>query len=150
MFKIIGTDGRQYGPVSAEQVRTWITEGRVNAQSLVQAEGSPEWKAVANFPELIAVIPPPRIYPTPPAAVPGADKKIAAGICGIVLGGLGIHKFILGYTGEGLVMLLVSVLTCGIAYFVMAIIGLIEGITYLTKSDEEFVGTYIRQKKGWF
>jgi TM2 domain-containing membrane protein YozV len=77
-------------------------------------------------------------------------KKIACGICGILLGCFGIHKFILGYTTEGLVMLLVSVLTCFIASPVMGIIGLIEGIMYLTKSDEEFYNTYIASKKGWF
>ncbi len=77
-------------------------------------------------------------------------KKIASGICGIILGALGIHKFILGYTKEGLVMLLVSVLTCGIGSPVMGIIGLIEGIMYLTKSDDEFYNTYMASKKGWF
>jgi TM2 domain-containing membrane protein YozV len=79
-----------------------------------------------------------------------SSKKIAAGICGILLGGLGIHKFVLGYTREGIIMLLVTVLTCGIAGFVVAIIGLIEGIIYLTKSDAEFESTYILGKKGWF
>jgi TM2 domain-containing membrane protein YozV len=79
-----------------------------------------------------------------------ASKKIAAGICGILLGALGIHKFVLGYTTEGLIMLLVSILTCGFGGVVMSIIGLIEGITYLTKTDDEFVRTYIRAKKGWF
>lgn len=77
-------------------------------------------------------------------------KKIAVGICGILIGALGIHKFILGYTTEGLIMLLVTVLTCGFAGFIMGIIGLIEGITYLTKSDSEFESTYILGKKGWF
>src|SRR5262245_54379059 len=65
----------------------------------------------------------------------GAEKKIAAGICGILLGCLGIHKFILGYTKEALIMLLVSVLSCGTLSPIMGIIGLIEGIIYLTKSD---------------
>ncbi|BAZ45162.1 hypothetical protein NIES4102_21800 [Chondrocystis sp. NIES-4102] len=78
------------------------------------------------------------------------SKKIACGICGILIGCLGIHKFILGYNTEGLVMLLVSILTCFIAAPVMGIIGLIEGIIYLTKSDEEFNSTYIAAKKGWF
>jgi TM2 domain-containing membrane protein YozV len=80
----------------------------------------------------------------------GADKKIAAGVCGILFGALGIHKFVLGYTKEGLIMLLVTVLTAGILGFVMGIIGFIEGIIYLTKSDEEFVATYVQGKKGWF
>ncbi len=80
----------------------------------------------------------------------GAEKKIAAGICGILLGALGIHKFILGYTKEGVIMLLVTVLTLGIAGFITGIVGLIEGILYLTRSDEEFVATYVTGKKGWF
>ena len=76
----------------------------------------------------------------------GADKKIAAGICGILLGGLGVHKFILGYTKEGIIQIVVTFLTCGLGSF----IGLIEGIIYLTKSDEEFSRIYVQNKKGWF
>ena len=78
--------------------------------------------------------------------IPGADKKIIAGICGILLGGLGIHKFILGYTKEGVIQLVLTFVTCGMA----GIIGLIEGIIYLTKRDEDFVATYVTNKKGWF
>jgi TM2 domain-containing membrane protein YozV len=80
----------------------------------------------------------------------GADKKIICGIFGILLGALGIHKFILGYTVQGIIMLLVTILTLGFGGFVMGIIGLIEGIIYLTKSDEEFVKTYITNKRAWF
>ena len=76
----------------------------------------------------------------------GADKKLAAGICGILLGGFGVHKFILGYTTEGIIQLVITVVTCGMA----GIVGIIEGIIYLTKSDEEFVRTYIQNKRGWF
>jgi TM2 domain-containing membrane protein YozV len=76
----------------------------------------------------------------------GAEKKVVAGILGILLGGLGVHKFYLGYTKEGVIQLILSVVTCGIG----GIIGLIEGIIYLTKSDEDFVATYITGKKGWF
>lgn len=84
----------------------------------------------------------------------GADKKIIAGIFGILLGALGIHKFILGYTKEGVIMLAVSLvvgtITFGLGFSIMGIIGLIEGILYLVKSDEEFVATYITGKKTWF
>jgi len=82
--------------------------------------------------------------------VAGSEKKIPAGICAILLGALGVHKFILGYTKEGLIMLLVTILTLGLAGFIMGIIGLIEGIMYLTKSDEEFARIYVQGKKGWF
>ena len=77
---------------------------------------------------------------------PGSEKKIVAGILAILLGGLGIHKFYLGYTKEGIIQLIIGVLTCGVG----GVIGLIEGIIYLTKSDEAFVATYITGKKGWF
>ena len=91
---------------------------------------------------------PPR-EPPPLGAIPPdvSGKKIAAGICGILLGSLGIHTFILGYTSAGIIMLLVSIVTCGT---VMWIIGIIEGILYLTKSDEEFYRTYIAQQRPWF
>ena len=78
--------------------------------------------------------------------IPGADKKILAGVLGIVLGGLGIHRFVLGDTGGGLLRILITCITCGFG----GIIGIIEGIIYLTKSDEEFVELYINQKKAWF
>lgn len=81
-------------------------------------------------------------------------KKIACGICAILLGAFGIHKFILGYTTEGVIMLLVSliggIVTCGLASAVIGIIGIVEGIMYLTKSDDEFYTTYLASKKGWF
>jgi TM2 domain-containing membrane protein YozV len=80
----------------------------------------------------------------------GAEKKLAAGICGILLGALGIHKFILGYNKEGVIMLLVSILSCGFLAWAMSICGIIEGIMYLTKSDEDFVRIYVTGKKGWF
>ena len=99
--------------------------------------------------------------PRPGGAAPaGAEKKMAAGICGIVLGGLGIHKFILGYTQEGvillsvyLVSLILAIVTCGIGtplVLIPSVIGIIEGIIYLTKTDEEFVQTYIVNRKPWF
>ena len=151
MYKIVGVDGRQYGPVSAEELRRWIADKRANAQTLVQAEGSPDWKPLGSFPEFaseLKAVPPPI---APPSAIASrASNKIPAGVCGILLGGLGIHKFILGYTGAGLVMLLATILTCGIAGVVLHIIGLIEGIIYLCKSDEEFVRIYVDGRKEWF
>jgi len=78
------------------------------------------------------------------------STKLAAGICAILLGSLGIHKFILGLTEAGIVMLLVTLLTCGVGFVVMWVIGIVEGIIYLTRSDEEFYQTYLVEKKGWF
>ena len=83
----------------------------------------------------------------------GDKNKIAAGLLGIFLGALGIHKFYLGYNKEGVIMLLVclgGIVTLGVAMLVIWIIGLIEGIIYLTKSDEEFAQLYVQNRKGWF
>lgn len=152
MYKIVGADGLPYGPVNAEQLKRWIAENRVNGQTLTQLDSATDWRPLCTFPEFAGSQPPP-----PPRLAPGrqqlasrAATKIPAGICGILLGGLGIHKFILGYTGAGLIMLLVSVLTCFAAWPIFSVIGLIEGILYLTKSDEEFVSTYVDGRKEWF
>jgi TM2 domain-containing membrane protein YozV len=155
MYKIIGADGQQYGPVNIDQIRRWIAEGRVRPETLVQAEGSTDWKPLTAFSELAGgwnATPPTMTPPTapPPASNPRASNKIPAGVCGIILGALGVHKFILGYTGAGMIMLLASVLSCGILSPLMHIIGLIEGIIYLSKSDDEFVRTYVDNRKGWF
>ena len=152
MYRIIGTDGRQYGPVNAEQIRRWLAENRLHAQTLVQMEGVPDWKPLGSLAEFVAdlnAVPPPVISP-PGAVAARASHKIAAGIFGILLGSLGIHKFILGYTGAGLIMLLVSVLSCFILSPLMHLIGLIEGIIYLCNSDEEFVRIYVDGRKEWF
>ena len=74
------------------------------------------------------------------------NKKVLAGIMGIIFGYLGIHKFILGYTQEGIIQIVITIVTCGVG----SIIGFIEGIIYLTKSDEDFYQTYQVGKKGWF
>jgi TM2 domain-containing membrane protein YozV len=104
-------------------------------------------------------VPPPPPAPPPPygasaaayaGTAPPESKKVLAGILGILLGSLGIHKFVLGYTKEGVIMLLITVLTCGLGSIVTGVIGLVEGIIYLTKSDEEFVQTYQVGRKGWF
>ena len=152
MYKIIGTDGRHYGPVNAEQLRRWLAEYRVHAQSLVQTEGTPDWKPLSALPEFTAdlnAVPPP-VIPQSSAVASRASHKIAAGIFGILLGSLGIHKFILGYTGAGLIMLLVTLLSCFILSPLMHLIGLIEGIIYLCKPDEEFVRLYVDGRKEWF
>ena len=78
------------------------------------------------------------------------NKKVLAGILGILIGAFGIHKFVLGYKKEGLIMLLCTVFTCGILGAIMSIVGLVEGIIYLTKTDQEFYQTYQVGQKPWF
>ena len=86
------------------------------------------------------------------------NKKILAGVLAIVLGSLGIHKFILGYQKEGFILLGITLLSYAtmciiIGAFIVwipGLIGLVEGIIYLTKTDEEFYNTYQVGKKPWF
>ncbi|SDW21437.1 TM2 domain-containing protein [Lutibacter oricola] len=74
------------------------------------------------------------------------SKRVIAGVLAILLGSLGIHKFILGYTTTGIIHIVASFVTCG----AFGIVGLIEGIIYLTKTDEEFVYMYQDNEKKWF
>ncbi len=80
----------------------------------------------------------------------GQKDRVAAGLLAIFIGGLGIHKFYLGYNKEGIITLVISLATCGIGATVMSIIGLIEGIMYLTKTDDDFQYTYVEGYKPWF
>ncbi len=89
----------------------------------------------------------------------GENKKVLAGILAILLGSLGVHKFILGYQQEGFILLGITiasyVLMCffglGLLFvWIPGLIGLIEGIIYLTKSDAEFYNTYQVGRKPWF
>jgi TM2 domain-containing membrane protein YozV len=91
-------------------------------------------------------------------AASAEKSRVTAGVLGILLGSLGVHKFYLGYNGPGVVMLLITligipltvVLIGGFMIGAMTIIGLIEGIIYLTKTDAEFANTYVAGRKGWF
>lgn len=90
---------------------------------------------------------------TPPPSGQKSDKKLVSGLLAILLGWLGIHKFYLGYQKEGIIMLVVGLagfLLCGIPTSVVGVIGIIEGIMYLTKTDEEFEATYVQNQKPWF
>jgi hypothetical protein len=51
MYKIIGADQKEYGPVTAQEVRQWVAEGRANGQTLVQSEGATDWRPLASYPE---------------------------------------------------------------------------------------------------
>ncbi|MBI1291793.1 NINE protein [bacterium] len=75
----------------------------------------------------------------------GSSNRVLCGILGILFGGLGIHRFILGDVTGGIIRI---VLSC--FFGLGGLIGLVEGIIYLTKSDEEFEEIYVRGGKAWF
>ncbi|GKR63719.1 hypothetical protein KAM477_43410 [Aeromonas caviae] len=83
----------------------------------------------------------------------GSSKKVAAALFAFFLGAFGAHKFYLGYTKQGVIMLLIFLLgfiLLGLPSVVIGIIAFIEFVVYISKSDEEFEQTYIINKKVWF
>ena len=84
--------------------------------------------------------------PPPPMQSNVTSQRVLCGVMGLLLGGIGIHRFILGDVLGGILRIVISVVTCGAG----SLIGFIEGIIYLTKSDEEFIRIYQVGKKGWF
>lgn len=108
--------------------------------------------------QALAVYKPASLATTGQAAPATATKSnVAAGLFAILLGGLGIHKFYLGYVGPGLLYLLmntigwvVTIFLLGIPNAILGVMALIEGIIYLTKSQEEFEQTYVVGRRPWF
>jgi hypothetical protein len=88
MYKIIGADGKEYGPIPADVLKQWIAEGRANQHTRVLPEGSTEWKALSEIPELAAALPPSAGVmsagagappPPPPPSLGGAPVYNAGG-----------------------------------------------------------------------
>jgi TM2 domain-containing membrane protein YozV len=82
-----------------------------------------------------------------------AKSRQKIGWAAIVLGVFGVHKFMLGYKRAGVIMLLIGVLgwfPFAIPTLLVSLVGLVEGIIYLSKSDAEFEATYVRGRREWF
>jgi hypothetical protein len=147
MYKIIGTDGKEYGPIPADQLRQWIAESRVNAQTKVLPDGATGWKLLAEIPELAAALP---VTPPPAPVLPAGFASVADQVqgpaIGLIVTGvlnilLSVARIILMATGFGLKALssggrsaemdklLVGVV--GTAGIVVGIIGAIVGIFVL-------------------
>jgi hypothetical protein len=119
MYKIIGSDGQQYGPITAEQLRQWLTDGRVNAQTQVQPDGATDWKPLGSLLELASTTPPP--LTPPPAPAPVASPKTS---------GLAITSLVLGCLGT---------VSCGLTAIVGFILGLI-GLRKINRSNGQLGG----------
>lgn len=115
MYKVRGTDGKDYGPVTAEVLRQWIKEGRANAQTLVQPEGSEAWQPVSSLPEFTDVA----MVPTPASVAPGPATAFAPA-APPKTSGMAIASLVLGILG---------LCSAGIT----SLIGLILGIVALVK-----------------
>ena len=82
------------------------------------------------------------------------SKRVFTGLVAVFLGAFGAHKFVLGYMKEGAILLIATIalviFTCGSLTWITVIIGVVEGVVYLSKTDEEFINTYQINKKEWF
>jgi TM2 domain-containing membrane protein YozV len=138
---------QQIGPVSEADLKSLASDGTLAAGDLVWKTGMTDWVPARQVPGLF-----PAASEPPPLTVPDdvSSTKLAAGLCGILVGMFGVHKFVLNMNTPGIIMLVVSVATCGIGGTVMWVIGIVEGVKYLVQSDEEFYETYMVGKKEWF
>ena len=158
--------------IGTSGLRELIAAGQIAATDVVWREGFGDWQPVSAVGDLADAVPSTGLampgLPAPQAAVttsaippPGRPpaggpedyqtfvaKKVPAGLVALLMGTLGIHKFMLGLTTAGIVTLLLFFLLVPIP--VLSVIALVEGITYLTKSDAKFYDDYAVRKKQWF
>src|SRR5438552_9032453 len=116
MYRIIGADQREYGPISADQVRAWIAQARLNARTLARLEESVGWKPLSDFPEFAQALMqtgavPPAVVSTTPAPVPRSSNMPMASL---ILGS-------------------VSFVCCPI----LSIVGLVLGLVALGESGKD-------------
>jgi hypothetical protein len=92
MYKIIGADGREYGPITADQLREWIAEGRANAQTRALAEGAAQWKPLTEYLEFaVALGRTPPAWPAPaPISVTPTPRTNSLAFTGMIMGVLSI------------------------------------------------------------
>jgi amino acid transporter len=89
MYKLIGADGKEYGPVATEQLQQWIAEGRINAQTKVLAESTTEWKALADFPifaQALGAAAIPSLAPGTISPLPAGPRTNPMALTGMILG----------------------------------------------------------------
>lgn len=132
MYKIIGADGKQYGPISADQLRQWLADSRVNAQTFVCAEGEAEWKPLAAIPEFAADLN--RSTAPQPFSAQQYGQASVAKTNGMAVTGLVM----------GLVSVTVGPFCCctfyGIPFSVLGIIFSLIGLSQINRSQEREQG----------
>jgi TM2 domain-containing membrane protein YozV len=147
-------DGQQHGPVQLEDLRSLAQAGILQPSDYVWSPGMADWGVAHDIGGIFERSPQPSPPPLPgiprSAEADVLAKKIAGGLCGVLFGGFGVHKFVIGLRKQGMTMLLVSLCTFFVAFPVMQIIGMIEGIIYLAKTEEDFYRDYVVEKRGWF
>ncbi len=114
MFKIIGSDGKEYGPATAEEIRSWFAQGRLNASSMIKPEGAAEFRPLSETSDFADLVRPSQPAAPPPLVTPQLSPATAT------LSGMAIASLVLGVLGF---------FSLGIA----AVPGLILGIVALVR-----------------
>ena len=145
MYKVIGADGKEYGPITAEQVRQWIRERRLNNQSLVQSEGETGWKPLSfhsDFATDLAQASPPvtaagATGPTNNLAIASLVLGIASWVCCCNVGVLNVLSIVFGFMAlsqlrtrpdEGGKVLAIVGMSLASVQLIISIIGLSFGL----------------------
>jgi hypothetical protein len=81
MYRVIGGDKKEYGPATADEMRLWIADGRLSSQSLVWAEGSAEWRPLANFAEFADALRAQVVHTPAEGATTPRDGRLDIGRC---------------------------------------------------------------------
>jgi prepilin-type processing-associated H-X9-DG protein len=127
MYKLLAADQKEYGPVSADRIREWIAQGRANARTKLQAVGSADWKALAEFPEFANVLRR-TTASTTPSPLPAAGAQTGAAPPNTR--GMAVTSLVLGILG---------LLTCGITSLVGLVLGFIT-LSRIKKSNGQLRG----------
>jgi hypothetical protein len=133
MYKIIGADGKEYGPVSTEQLRQWLTEGRVNNLTRVLAEGGTDWRALGDIPEFA---PAPAGIPQPPTGYPSGFRPVASSP--VRMNGFAITGLVFG-----IISLPMSICCAGIPFNILGIIFSAIALSQIKHKPDEFTGRSI-------
>lgn len=121
MYKIVGADQKEYGPVSAEQIQEWIAQGRANGQTVARLEDGP-WKPLSTFPEfkaLFAAAAPPPVGVTPAFSQPGMAKSNGMAVTGLIFG-------------------ILSLFCCGVVGAILGLIFSFIGLSQITQNPQNY------------
>ncbi|MFO1500353.1 MAG: DUF4190 domain-containing protein [Verrucomicrobiota bacterium] len=128
MYKIVGADQKEYGPVTEEQMRQWIGEGRANAQTITKFEDGP-WKPLSTFAEFASLFPPTGLPPsasTPPLTLGGASSASPPSTPGAAI--------------AGLVCSLLGLLCCGPLFSTIGLVLSLWAISQINQHPTQYTG----------
>jgi hypothetical protein len=123
MYKIIGADGKEYGPVSAEQLRHWLNEGRVNNQTRVFAEGEMDWRALGDVSE----------FAPPPTGCPPGFRPVLSP--SVRMNGFAITGLVFG-----ILSLPMSICCAGVPFNILGIIFSAIALSQIKHQPDEYSG----------